>query len=206
MIKNYIALLLIISIFDCTLEQPETVLFLGDSIVSSWDVYWDFPEVNAVNRGVSGSTILQVLERLEEDIEFSNPDKIVVLVGTNDCRGDIILGKDSCVIIDMALNRYRSLLAAIESYEIPCCLLSLLMVNARYGKSSTKRINSIYRSINVLLESETSRYSKCRFVDISTELLDEKGQLAIQYITDGLHLNYAGYKKISSSIRDEIYE
>ena len=69
--------------FENSKVSKVDVAFLGDSIAHEglWSEY--FPDKTVINRGVSGDTVADVINRLP-DVAPLRPEKLFVLVGIND--------------------------------------------------------------------------------------------------------------------------
>ena len=66
--------------------MPDTkneIIFLGNSITEGGDWKGLFPDINAVNRGISGDVTDGIMNRLDE-VTSSQPKKIFLMIGTND--------------------------------------------------------------------------------------------------------------------------
>lgn len=125
-------------------EKGSTVLFYGDSIT---DVHRDrsdfhslgegYPaktaaiyqalfaenEVKFLNRGISGDTTTQLLERYDADVKALNPDYISILIGINDTwrRYD----SDRYTSTEQFEKNYRQLLGQIRR-DLPKCKVILM--------------------------------------------------------------------------------
>ncbi len=68
-------------------KDQRPVVFFGDSITQGWaTLAKDFPDVIAINRGISGDTSRGLRYRLKEDVLDLHPRAVVLLIGTNDLR------------------------------------------------------------------------------------------------------------------------
>lgn len=85
------------------------ILFLGDSLTERCDFHLLFQEYNVAQQGISGDTTDGLLERIDAAIR-SNPDKIVIEIGTND-----VLNK---IPVDTALENYSVILEELR-FELP---------------------------------------------------------------------------------------
>ncbi len=89
---------------DIKIENGEKVLFIGDSITDcgrrgefsplgngyvkffSDMLIVNFPEkkIEIVNKGISGNTILDIVNRWEDDVIYQKPDWLSIMIGIND--------------------------------------------------------------------------------------------------------------------------
>lgn len=84
---------------------------------------------------------------------------------------------------------------------------SLTPVNKGNDKKIIKamigcRTNELINQYNVMLE-DLCKKTYVTNVDINTSLQDKNGNLHIDYTTDGLHLNGAGYDVIVKEIKKQ---
>src|SRR4029079_19681583 len=63
------------------------VVFFGDSITDMWPFAPAFPGKPYVNRGISGQTTSEMLQRCRSDVIALAPRVVVLLAGTNDIAG-----------------------------------------------------------------------------------------------------------------------
>jgi len=68
--------------------RGETVFF-GDSITEMCNLEEFYPNLNLYNRGISGDTTQDMLDRLESNVLEIEPSRIVFLGGTNDIGKNI---------------------------------------------------------------------------------------------------------------------
>ena len=47
-------------------------------------------------------------------------------------------------------------------------------------------------------------YHQVSYIDVYSSLLDEEGQLAEAYTTDGLHLSVAGYRILAQALQETL--
>ena len=102
---HYIARL---SIFRSIPNTNQKVVMLGNSITNNcwWNELLERDAAEVINRGISGDTVLGILDRLD-DIVDENPAKIYLLSGVND------MFEDSNVAKEEVWNRYQQLIEAI---------------------------------------------------------------------------------------------
>ena len=67
------------------LAQPNGIVLVGDSIIEGFPIHELYRGPLLVyNRGISGDTSRDVLNRLEESVYALRPAKVFLLIGTND--------------------------------------------------------------------------------------------------------------------------
>ncbi|MDK6972520.1 MULTISPECIES: SGNH/GDSL hydrolase family protein [Streptococcus] len=179
-----------------SIKDPD-VLFLGDSIVEYFPLYELLKTPKTViNRGIRGYRSDLLLEYLDSLLFGQAVDKIFLLIGTND------IGKE--IPQQETVKNVESIIQTIaRNYPLAeICLLSVLPVNESptYKKRVHLRSNRKIQSLNHVYQELTSAYMNVTFVNVYDSLLDEAGQLAEAFTTDGLHLTVAGYQVLAGRI------
>jgi lysophospholipase L1-like esterase len=153
------------------------IAFLGDSLthVARWDLM--FPGVATRNFGISGERSEHLLARLEPLVRLK-PQKIFVLIGSNDLTGD--------VPIDEIASNVDKLLEQLRT-RLPECTLYLqgVMPRARAYAERIRALNGRYAAI--------AQQRQLVFIDLFPLFDDGTGQLRAEYTADSLHLVGAGY-------------
>ncbi len=162
-----------------------TVLFLGDSLTAHGDWQTWFPEVQALNFGVSGNTTDDVMARLD-DVVAADPDEIILLIGTND------LGTRQTV--EHLVRNVQSIMVDLRR-ELPGARMLLQSVMPR-GREFADRI----QEANIHLR-QFSATVHAQYLDLWPALALEDGELNPAYSDDRLHLNDAGYQAWLSELR-----
>ena len=179
-----------------SIKDPD-VLFLGDSIVEYFPLYELLKTPKTViNRGIRGYRSDLLLEYLDSLLFGQAVDKIFLLIGTND------IGKE--IPQQETVKNVESIIQTIaRNYPLAeICLLSVLPVNESptYKKRVHRRSNRKIQSLNHVYHEMTSAYMNVTFVNVYDSLLDEAGQLAEAFTSDGLHLTVAGYQVLAGRI------
>ena len=179
-------------------KEP-AIIFIGDSIVE----YFPLHELvqspkTLVNRGIRGYKTDLLLENLDAHLFGQALDKVFLLIGTND------IGKE----MDQA-ETLANLEAVIQeiSRDYPLAqiqLLSVLPVNEQEQYKGTVyiRTNEKIKDLNRAYQELAQAYYQVSYVDVYSSLLDEVGQLAEAYTTDGLHLSVAGYRILAQALQE----
>ena len=175
------------------------IIFIGDSIVE----YFPLHELvqspkTLVNRGIRGYKTDLLLENLDAHLFGQALDKVFLLIGTND------IGKEMPQAETLA-----NLEAVIQeiSRDYPLAqiqLLSVLPVNEQEQYKGTVyiRTNEKIQALNRAYQELAQAYYQVSYVDVYSSLLDEVGQLAEAYTTDGLHLSVAGYRILAQALQE----
>jgi lysophospholipase L1-like esterase len=166
----------------------DLIVFFGDSQVDLWWMAPSFGTLPIVNKGISGDWALKAIDRFDKDVLALKPKLLVMLIGTNDLgNGQTIEEINSN--IDVMLNK-----AANQDIKIILC--SLLPVRGKYiGSHSLKYLLQLNKELKLL-----SQIYNADYVDFYSQLIDENGTFKVEFTSDGLHPNRAGYIKMSKII------
>ncbi|MDG3581116.1 GDSL-type esterase/lipase family protein [Galbibacter pacificus] len=167
-------------------DNPNDIVFLGNSITARahWNELLGLPD--ARNRGISGDTTFGVLERLDEITE-GKPEKIFMLIGINDISRNF---PDSVI-----LGNYEKIIQHIQSKSPHTKLFveTILPVNSNF-----KAYERHYHKDNHILEvnkgiKELADKYSVTLIDLYPLFLDNEARLDAKYTDEGLHLNEIGY-------------
>lgn len=188
-----------VEVFKKEIHEPGSIVFLGDSMISYWNIGNNIKNDNIINWGIGGDTTIGVLDRLDLVINL-NPSIVIISVGSNDLirvpnttindigeRIKLINEKLKKSIPDVIV-KFISLLPVLDNHEI---------TNENYlRKRTNKQIDDINNAILKHIE----------YIDVNTKLKDKNNKLKLEYTMDGIHLNDAGYKIFSQAIANEVSE
>ncbi|RSJ89603.1 SGNH/GDSL hydrolase family protein [Streptococcus cristatus] len=177
------------------------IIFIGDSIVEYFPLHELLQSPKTlVNRGIRGYKTDLLLENLDAHLFGQALDKVFLLIGTND------IGKEMAQAETLA-----NLEAVIQeiSRDYPLAqiqLLSVLPVNEQEQYKGTVyiRTNKKIQALNRAYQELAQAYYQVSYVDVYSSLLDEVGQLAEAYTTDGLHLSVAGYRILAQALQETL--
>lgn len=175
--------------------EPGGIVFTGDSITEGYPIHELMPHVSSLrNRGVSGITSAQLLERIDDYVIKLAPDKVVLLVGINDLNNGEEPG-------DIAERVYRICLTIRHA-----CPNTKLYVQSVYpidssrpifAYSAAQRSNDDIINLNRMIENQVKAISGTTYIDLYSALCDSQGKLNSEYTTEGLHISIKGYQKIT---------
>jgi len=181
-----------VSMYSVLPNEPNEIIFLGDSITDRCEWFELFSNPKVKNRGLSGDKTAGVLDRLSEITE-SQPAKVFIMIGVNDIRHSV---KDSAIVAN-----YKKIIEKIksDSPNTKIILQSVLPVNNDIGnpKTTNEKVTELNNYIKKLAVS-----FDLQFVDINSKLQNKSGQLDAKYSEDGLHINGAAYLVWKSVIED----
>jgi lysophospholipase L1-like esterase len=168
----------LVSAFEAFPLVPDDIVFLGDSITEGGPWEEIFPDLRVRDRGIGGDTSAGVLRRLEQ-VTRAEPDKLFLLIGTNDLfRG---ASEDEIVanIIEI-LDRLKQ-----ETPDTEVYLQSVLPRAADY-RERIEALNA--RLAEVALEHGSE------WIDLYAHFVDpETGAIRAELSNDELHLLGPGY-------------
>lgn len=184
-----------INMFE-TLNQTRTdhgIVFIGDSITQDYNMYEFFPKLNVYNRGIGGDTTIGLFNRLKVSVDDLNPDKVIMLIGTN----DFVLLNHS---LEMIRNRIQDIIKNIlqNNPSTTIYLLSILPVNPNINHITVgNRNNHDIKTLN----NQLAKLNNVHYIDVHKHMVDAKGVLLPSLTYDGLHLNHQGYEKLTELLK-----
>jgi lysophospholipase L1-like esterase len=171
--------------------QFQNVILLGDSITEGFDVAKYFPDRRILNRGIGADVIGNalpegdkrgVLKRLDESIFNCAPRDVFLLIGIND------LGDSHTPEVMEA--GYREILAQVKrrAPAVHMHIQSVLPTRGTYAKHNANIIDFNERLQKLAKEFDYD------YIDLHSQMSDDRGELKKEFTTDGLHLLAPGYK------------
>jgi lysophospholipase L1-like esterase len=205
--KNIICVFfLLLSSFYCKSPNQDKInkktVFMGDSITEMWVQYSDFFELNKsfINKGISGQTTPQMLERFENDVIKENTNTVVILAGIND-----IAQNTGPISIEEIANNIIKMSELALNNNINVFICSVLPAKKFIWNKS---INPTYKviSLNKLLKKYCKERS-VNYINYYSSMVDWGGGLkAPEYtsIWDLVHPNNKGYKIMEEILLENI--
>ena len=175
-------------------KEQRAVVFFGDSITQGWaTLAKDFPNLTAVNRGISGDTSRGLRYRLKEDVLDLHPRAVSLLIGTN----DLSLGGTPAQVID----NIRAIVAELEKQNRNVkIVINLVMPRGpQPGKFPDK-----IRELNALIQEFAKKNGRIVICDTWSIFDDGSGSCKKAEFPDMLHPNKAGYAKWKAAL-DETF-
>ncbi len=172
---------------------PGGVLFVGSSTIRRWNTAELFPDLPVINRGFGGSEMIDAAHFAERIVLPYRPRVIVVYAGSNDLARDTT----PCQI----LADFTALVAQVER-ELPETDVLFLSI-----KPSIKRWPLIHRvrATNALIEALCTERPRLHYLDVHTPFLTAEGLPDPACLEeDGLHLNAAGYRRLTELVRPAV--
>lgn len=177
-------------------SQPNGIVFAGDSLTEFFPVHELLTIDQPVyNRGIRGFRVEQLLENSCSQITDLLPDKLFLLIGTNN------IGRDTTPrIVEGICQLIEHVQKQLPNTQI--YLQSIYPVNesdvfqARLGE----RTNHQVRQVNAEIKS----IEGVHYIDMFKELVDNIGNLKANYTIDGIHLSVEGYKVVAKVLQQFI--
>lgn len=170
-------------------------LFLGDSITNRYNLDKYYKNTPVVNSGIGGNQTTDILDDMNNRAYIYNPTKVFLLIGTN----DIAIDRTNEEIV----NNIEKIIKGIKKNRQSCkiYLESIYPINSTDNEKINHgivgpRTNKRIKEINSELE-ELSKKLNITYIDMYSELVDDNGNLKIEYTTEGLHLTDEGYEKVT---------
>lgn len=172
-------------------------ILIGDSMAAYLSLS-AFGLDDFMNQGIAGDTTIGVLKRLELVIR-KNPKTVWINIGSNDIvLTDLTAEETVDHILDIKHHIESKTDAKVFIFSMTPVLRDHQVSKMVYIGS---RDNTQLKHINELL---SSKLSKEAYINIYDQLKDSKGNLNVDYTTDGIHLNKSGYKIYVSEIKKRI--
>ncbi|WP_344672800.1 GDSL-type esterase/lipase family protein [Sphingobacterium kyonggiense] len=174
-------------------------IFLGDSLTEAGRWEDIAPDLNILNRGISGDISFGVIARLDEVLRHQ-PKKIFLMIGVNDLKRN--------VPASFILENYKRIITKIqkESPKTKIYLSSLLPINESKLIEAFKQVkNADLQHMNSELRKISQAYKQVTFVDLHPVLADDNGQLKADLTPDGIHLEVAAYVPYIQYLRSKKY-
>lgn len=183
----------------------ENFVFLGDSITELYKLNDYYKEFKVVNSGTSGYKTTDILDKIDTMVYDYNPTKVFILIGTNDfldkdVNPDEVYKNITKIIENITQNRKYAKIYVESIY--PTCHHDDEKVNLT---ETNKRPNKDIKYINKQLK-EYCKKNKITYIDVYSKLVDEDGELDLNYTVDGLHLSKEGYNVVTKTLMPYVKE
>lgn len=187
-------------------QKGENYVFLGDSITDWYPISEFFSDKTPIiNSGFAGDKTKDLLQDMDETVYKYNPTKVFIQIGTNDLNCDDSNGEvafDNIVKMVKNIRKNRPYAKVYVESIYPVNQTD----NEKINKNTTgKRTNEDIMKLNEKLKKYCED-NDVIYVDIYDALLDDEGNLRLEYTVDGLHLSTEGYSVVSEVLKQYIKE
>jgi lysophospholipase L1-like esterase len=188
-------------------DRPRIVL-IGDSRIAQWPAALWPENWEVINRGIGGETAAQLELRFDDDAIALDPDVIVIEAGINDLVAasflDEVVSRSFAdktakilrrLAVDAANSGHRTLVATIIPPGRPDFLRLLFW---------KEPVRDLVEQTNADLR-EAKLSDQARVIDLAAAVAsDDPKILSADYQKDTLHINTAGYERLTSTLESEI--
>jgi lysophospholipase L1-like esterase len=194
--------------FSCRFfpNNRESILFIGDSLISLWDVQSKFPDCAISNEGLAGDAIGNMTKRIKQTCESMTYDKIFILIGTNDTRYCLWAKMSDSDAISHIIINFDHLIDLLNTIKSRYYLISVLPVSHEFIEFPWNRMNKINDAVNKHLREVLTKSNNGTFIDGASMICDYDKSLIPYFSTDGLHLNYLGYQRLQIGISYYVFQ
>lgn len=176
------------------IETSDDIYFIGNSIISEGNWNKQFTQKKIVNKGIAGITTFDAIMMFDKIIT-GRPREVFILLGVNDFKVK--------APVEVAYKNYIDFVASIKywSPKTKINIISVLPVNSSFKTYAID--NSSIIAYNLKIQAFAEKY-EFTYIDAHAALVNNKGELAKEYTTDGLHLTQLGYDKLFAAIASHL--
>jgi len=179
-----------------------SLLLIGDSRVDEWPVE-GFTGWHVARRGLPGETSIGASSRLGDLMRELKPQKVVIFTGVNDLIpvGGYPEQKDE--LVDGAVDAIAGMATKAESQGADVLVICVLPGSHRAENRASvwnQQVEQAVRELNAKLGPKLGS----KFLDVQPELVDVDGYLKFDLTRDHLHLNSAGYAKLTAAVMKKL--
>jgi lysophospholipase L1-like esterase len=169
-----------------------SIWFVGSSTIHKWATLPDDMAPLAVrNRGVNGAMMPELIQMAGNEPRAAPPRAIVFYAGEND------IANGARAVDDIANLRAFLALKTRRWGDIPVIVVALKPTPARWGNLPEQT------TVNTAMRTLAAQRPDMTFVDVVPLFLvnHRPGDF---YVDDGIHLNLAGYARLTAAIRPSL--
>jgi len=187
-------------------EQPPApggVVFLGSSNIRMWDTLdGDFPELNAINRGVGGANLAELAEVALRLVPTAKPRAVVVSAGGN----DIAAGATAEAVRDAFALLVKNLRAELPDVKI--AFLAMTASEKRWEQRDRQReANEAVRDFIAARVAAEGDAAGMTYIDANAAVLGPDDLPAVEcFLDDKLHPSTIGNARRATIIRPQLHD
>ena len=177
---------------DKTNPPPkEAILFVGSSSIRLWQsLAHDFPEHKVINRGFGGSRLADCALLVDRVVIPYRPKMVLLYAGDN----DIAEGKTPEEV-------FADFKTFVEKVHVALPKSRIAYISIKPSITRRQLLDNI-KATNRLIEDYAQKKKNLMFIDVFTPMLSPDREPRKElFVSDGLHLNAAGYELWASIIR-----
>jgi lysophospholipase L1-like esterase len=187
--------------------RPRIVL-IGDSRIAQWPAELFSPQWEIVNRGIGGETTAQTIGRFQADALALDADVIVIETGVNDLFAASFMDEGPRQIIASAAIERIQALANAAAASGRRALIATILPPASPDILRRFVWNESLRDLVADANSELRKAKlpgRVKVIDLASVVVaDDPKTLFPVYRKDVLHLNIAGYERLTFALQSEI--
>ena len=200
--KKIFLLLILILNFSTAKPKNNKIVFMGNSITQMWSQNSFFFKSNPsfINKGISGQTTPQMVNRFEKDVIKQNASTVIILAGIND-----IAQNTGPITVENIANNIFKMAEMAQKNNIDVIICSVLPANKILWNKSIKPTYKVIK-LNMLLK-QFCKNKNIEYVDYYSEMVDWSGGLKTPLYTskwDLVHPNQKGYEKMEEILIKKI--
>lgn len=181
-------------------DNKTRVVLFGDSRMAQWRSDWP-EQFEVINRGVSGSTSFQALERVQRDVLKHQADWVIIQVGINDVVASrLLFGQARHQVIDQVADNISAIVSSIRESGAKVILMSVVPeINADIFRlliwqgSLQPEVNQINQSLQNKALGNIIRLN-------ATDIFVADKEWRYDYSRDALHWNPSAYEAILHAV------
>lgn len=174
------------SLFDALGVNPQSIVFLGNSLTHGCEWHELLRMPNVCNRGINGDIIEGIRERAVSVVK-GRPAKIFLLAGANDVSHNLTADSIARATLELIDYLHR------ESPSTRIYVQSVLPINNSFGRYKLMAgKEQVIRDINALLQPAVEQRGHT-WINLHPAFCDKEGNLKREFTNDGLHLLAPGY-------------
>ena len=185
-----------------TMTKQQGTVFFGDSITELCpfeELYSDITSYPIINRGISGETTNDMLDRFEDTIVSLKPRNLIMLMGVNDISSNLS-AKETIENIKKMIKITKEKSATTNIVVQAIYPINKSDVDSFYQEfqlngRSNEAIKELNKGLEIMVKEEN-----VTFLNVNKRLENTKGELKKDYSKDGLHPNIKGYLAIKEDI------
>ncbi len=179
--------------------NEKRVVFLGTQVTAGWDLERYFPDIDAVNRGISGQRMAGFLLRFRPDVVELAPRAVVIEFSSYSFRPENSIEE---------LQDYLATLTEVALYHKIEPILTTIIPVGRDFEMEENDDYMIMDSITVFNGwlSKFCQDNKIRLLDYGRAVADSSGYLSERYRAGHIILNDSGYARISELTSNALRE
>ncbi len=172
-------------------KKPKTIVYLGDSVMSGFQVYGALGPGEHSLAKVS-LFVQHIRSTFLGSVNALKPDRVYIMCGTNNCVGNQPMSYLSGVV-----NEYKYVVENIHANNPNCEIVIMAIGNSRNSRVPNSTVNTY----NGLLKQLASKYSYTKYFNTGL-YLNSGGNINPAYVAgDGIHWSGSAYRVVHDGLK-----